>query len=534
MKKFAYLMAAFLVAMTGCQKESPAEQAGGEIAAGEKVYMELKIQAVDTRSGSDGTIEDGNFTGGTGDTNSDAAPDYEVGKDYENTISSVDVVLRNGSKFIVASNVTPTAKDDAWLATFNSGTIAAGEKYFVYIYANCSASQNLDATSKATIEEITGISGTGDDKTGKFWMTNAYTATEVEVGALSTDKDKPTMLGSHFVERSMARFDYMATKPNNVYELTDKNAGITVTLTHAAIINQSKEFYLLRHATVSGNSTANNNVVVGYPEIASNYVVDTDWTAKSTAFNSNPKNYSTIVGNFDYHLSTPEDWSWKSLSSFTEEDNDNWPGTAGGATGITPSHSTYGDYKIFGYVKENTLPDVNSQVNGMSTGVVFKGQITGDVVTNATGADIYMFDGKLYGTWDKVVAASTSSEVLQYYVDKFGKDDEKFDDDTYTALAAAGFARYTAVTENEKPVYYTYYYYWNRHNDNKDNKAMGAMEFAVVRNNVYKLCVDYITKLGYPTPGELDPDDPNESGEYYFGVSVKVVPWVVRVNHIGW
>ncbi|MBQ8838584.1 MAG: fimbria major subunit [Bacteroidales bacterium] len=75
--------------------------------------------------------------------------------------------------------------------------------------------------------------------------------------------------------------------------------------------------------------------------------------------------------------------------------------------------------------------------------------------------------------------------------------------------------------------------------DNGDNKAMGAMEFAVVRNNVYKLCVDYINKLGHPTPGTPDPDpiepgDPDESGEYYFGVTAKVVPWVVRVNHIGW
>ena len=65
------------------------------------------------------------------------------------------------------------------------------------------------------------------------------------------------------------------------------------------------------------------------------------------------------------------------------------------------------------------------------------------------------------------------------------------------------------------------------------------MEFAVVRNNVYKLCVDSIEKFGHPTPGGDDPDpdkpdpnDPDEEGEYYFKVSVKVLPWVVRVNHI--
>ena len=515
MKKFAYLMAAFLVAMTGCQKESPAEQAGDEIAAGEKIYMELKIQAVDTRSGTD------TGTQGNNPSNSDATPDYEVGKDYENTISSVDVVLRNDDKFIVASNVRPTAKNDgSWLATFNSGNIAKGDEYYVYIYANCSASQNLDAKSTVSVSAMT--------QKSNFWMTNAYTAAKQIIGTLSTKENEPTMLGSHFVERSMARFDYMAVNEGNVYALTDeKNNGINVTLTHAAIINQSKEFYLLRRAT-----DPSDDIVIGYPEIATNYVVDTDWDEKSTAFTS--KNYTNITDNFDYHLSTPAVWPWKELSGLSEDDN--WTGTAGGATGITPSHNTYGDYKIFGYAKENTLPDINSQVNGMSTGVVFKGKITGAVVTDADGADIYMFDGKLYGTWAKVVAASATSEVLTYYVDKFG---ETIDSNEYAALAAAGFTRYTAVTENEQPVYYTYYYYWNRHNDNKNNKAMGDMEFAVVRNNVYKLCVDYINKLGHPTPGTPDPDpvdpeDPNESGEYYFGVTVKVVPWVVRVNHIGW
>ena len=526
MKKFAYLMAAFLVAMTGCQKESPAEQAGDEIAAGENIYMKFKIQAVDTRSGSDGTVNNNNDFNGPGNTNSDATPDYEVGKVYENTISSINIVLRNSNKFIVASNVTLSSDSndkDTWVATFNSGSIAANEEYDVYIYANCSAPQDLHYVSSESIANMT--------KPGNFWMTNAYTPVKVTLSALSTDPTDPADLGSHFVERSMARFDYMATKTDNVYELTDKNAGIKVTLTHAAIINQSKEFYLLRHATMTGNSTANNNVVVGYPEIKSNYVVDTDWAEKSTAFSS--KVYTNVAENFDYHLSTPTVWPWKSLSSLSEADN--WTGSAGGATGITPSHNTYGDYKIFGYVKENTLPNVNSQVNGMSTGVVFKGQITGTVVPsgNEDKEDIYMFDGKLYGTWAKVVAASNSSEVLKYYVEKFGDD---IVEGEHAALASAGFTRYSAETDGN---YYAYYYYWNRHNDNQKNKEMGDMEFAVVRNNVYKLCVDYINKLGHPVPGNDDPDsvdndDPDESGEYYFGVSVKVVPWVVRVNHIGW
>lgn len=85
--------------------------------------------------------------------------------------------------------------------------------------------------------------------------------------------------------------------------------------------------------------------------------------------------------------------------------------------------------------------------------------------------------------------------------------------------------------------YYCYYYYWNRHNDNGDPDAMGEMEFAVVRNNVYKLAVTSIKKLGHPRIPENDPDDPkpdtpDEKSDLYMTVSVQVLPWVVRVNNI--
>lgn len=85
--------------------------------------------------------------------------------------------------------------------------------------------------------------------------------------------------------------------------------------------------------------------------------------------------------------------------------------------------------------------------------------------------------------------------------------------------------------------YYCYYYYWNRHNDNDNATTMGAMEFAVVRNNVYKLAVTDISQLGHPRISENDPDpedpnNPDEEGKIYFKLSVEVLPWVVRVNNI--
>ena len=66
---------------------------------------------------------------------------------------------------------------------------------------------------------------------------------------------------------------------------------------------------------------------------------------------------------------------------------------------------------------------------------------------------------------------------------------------------------------------------------------MGPMEFAVVRNNVYKLAVTGIKQLGHPRIPENDPDKPkpdtpDESSDIYITVTCQVLPWVVRVNNI--
>lgn len=95
----------------------------------------------------------------------------------------------------------------------------------------------------------------------------------------------------------------------------------------------------------------------------------------------------------------------------------------------------------------------------------------------------------------------------------------------------------TSIDSEDGPGYYFYYYYKNRHNDNLDNGTMGAMEFATVRNNVYKLAVTNIASLGHPRIPENDPDKPtpdtpDESDDIYITVTCRVLPWVVRVNNI--
>lgn len=504
-------MAALLVAMVGCNKE-PQQVEGPDTQEGQ-LYMQFSVNMLTTRTGTDGEQE----------YPSDATPDFEVGKDHENTISKVDIVLTNADSYVVAKNVVPAAASkDTYVASFNTLELTAGATYDVYVYANCEAptAKNIDQVSTESVANIT--------KANNFWMTNAYAPVAKTLPtdlSLYTQPHNPLNLGSHYVERAMARFDYMPINDNKYEILKGETVNATITLTEAALINQSKAFYMFRRVSADGTNTG---WVQGGLESMINYVVDTDYAAKAGGYAEG------LAANFDYHMNAPEGWVWKSIARADLGEADSWKGKDDGKSDVESTHSL-NDYYIWQYAKENTIPGEKVQDHGISTGVVFKGEITGTAVTAADGETIYVFENVLYGKWADVVAASKANDAPATLVAAVNKITAK-DAPTAADYAAAGFTGYKP--ENGK--YYAYYYYWNRHNDNGNNTVMGPMEFAVVRNNVYKLCVDKIAKFGHPNPDDVDPidpdpenpEDPDESINYYFTVTVKVLPWVVRVNHI--
>ena len=490
--------AAAMLVLLSCNKE-PLTQEGNS----GNLYMQFSVKMLSTRSSTDEN---------SGNSNSNANPDIEVGLDKENKISTVDIALVKDDQYYVAENVTPSAASaDTYVASFNSVKLTAGATYKVYIYANCSAPAdfNINEVSNATVAEMTADNN--------FWMTNAYSANEVTLPsdlAPYTQPNTPLSLGAHTVERSMARFDYKQA------DAFDMGAGLTLTLTEAALINQSKAHYMFRRVTASSDATA-TGAVVGGVEIPTNWVVDTDWSNK-------------VAANFNAQLEAPSTWTWTSLASLTTDDN------------------YTGDYKIWCYAKENTIPGIDAQKHNVSTGVVFKaelapGETASDAVKTAMAAGnrIYVFNNKLYGAWSDVKAAAeagTDATLQAAYNQAAATIAADATEPKGADAAAAGFTGYSPKDGK----YYNYYYYWNRHNDNLDNKLMGIMEFAVVRNNVYKLAVDKINRFGHPTPPDpsnpdpdpepdpdpVDPDDPDESVNYYFNVTVKVLPWTVRINNI--
>lgn len=436
--------------------------------------------------------------------------------------------------------------------------------------------------------------------------TNIGGATDNSILNGTGDKSKDGIDGGAIsVERSVARFDFKDASPgNNTYDVVtdpedDSKYIIQIQLTKMALVNMSKQFYYLRRVSPNGK---NENTTLCGTETSANYVVDTDTDDKIGGESCNIIKNNTYADHFNFCLghTYPEDgvtkwaidptareqWYTSTISDVLKgtEDNPDWNGTTG-------------DYRIWRYVIENTIPDdVDYQVNGISTGIVFKGQMIAvgedDVeedkksslykaLTKATGNPavdpiLYVFDKQIYVSWTEVRAAAIEqAQGSPLYDAVFGtpkddvipavaegdkpavySNDETSADYLWNAWhnveggkteanlkafkkAATGndFTIYESSIDEGKAGYYCYYFYWNRHNDNGNNGIMGPMEFDVVRNNVYKLAVTGIRKLGHPRvtendPDPVDPENPDEDGDVYLSVSVKVLPWVVRINNI--
>ena len=295
--------------------------------------------------------------------------------------------------------------------------------------------------------------------------------------------------------------------------------------------------------------------------------------------------YTDLATNFTYT-------SWTSLQASGSRDTFEKPSDAAGDW--VPS-----GYKFWRYCMENTNPDqIENQMNAVSTGVIFKAKFTVEpnvddegAYTFVPGSNLYAFGNVFFGslthlrdyvymvnseedkghTDDADVYATVSNkftDAVEAYNKKQNSDETKFyvpasDEDTQTGIditsageetlsrldsylvnktnKGQGFAIYRPTDigqdDSHEYVYYCYYIYWNRHNNNYDNTQMGIMEFATVRNNIYKLSVGAVRRLGHPAnpdddPKTPDPDDPDEEDEFYCTIDCKVLDWEVRVNNI--
>lgn len=452
------------------------------------------------------------------------------------TTATTDGVLNDGT----GTGLNNKPKYTVLFEDYENLETYAGKQVYVFAYCNPTTEILNAVTPGASIADLEAAS-----INQQIWSRNGFLMSNVELAtstlpdedAIAKDYNTPekafdlTSGNAIPVVRSVARFDFRETN-NGIYPIKDVvngNVVANIRLTgNMALMNLANEFYYLPRII-------NNNVTTLCPGmdaldgVNGDYVVSSRFEAKATSDGTD------LAGFFTHPLAGMTDYSSLPYTTVTgtEDDDEGWTST--NKTG----------YHIWRYVTENTLPQINSQLKGNTTAVVFQGVIEAaettseDLKAAMQNKDVlYLYNGVLVGNAlavKETAQASPVSTLAQAFVAAFGQalDSEEAPADLEKASNGFTIYRYDETVKGY-PVYYVYY---NRHNNNADNAEMGDMEFGVVRNNVYKLAVTDIKKFGHAAKPDDDgdpeePKDPDEEKDAYFTVTVEVLNWVVRVNDI--
>lgn len=536
----------------GCAQEDIDTAPSGGGAMSPASYVSLSFaspQGAPTRS---------NPTGGeTGDG-------HETGQDYENTITSAvaffyqgndaDGVNSNGDtpikaavSFTFGNNTTPDGSidgiDHTYTTTPQQVDLENGT-YNVIVVANPGADwwtgKSLTLAEVRDHIQTTAWTASGSDYSN-FVMTSAADAT---LTLESNSEDDPAT-ATVDVERMAARLDYMNSKDS--YECTDPAyPGATVEITGAALMNNlTAGSYLLKRVaddiingvpTYLGNETPDAGV-------QTNYVLD-PWTADKTSAN----NIFTIDG----EAKTAEDLYGEWFGNISQDPN-YW------AAYVQPGTSVSDGWLRIGYTLENTTA-AEEAGKRYSTGVVFKAKFYPKGVANYTeGETFFEYGTKIYASMenmmknfygskfdeldDLIKKCTTWGDVKQFITSTLltndpsgynkyleGLAEVKDDAETVSDASSLTWSSYMlnecgySKDENGKVVldqngkvtrialkpYGTrtyedatcYYTWWVRHSNDNNDDANGIMEYAIVRNNIYKLTVSSIYSLGGEVPEE--------------------------------
>ena len=344
----------------------------------------------------------------------------------------------------------------------------------------------------ADIDSLTYARALIDDISGGIVMTNR--ASDNVATVIATNNTSDASVVSISLERVLARID--VAKASDTFEMTDKSGKkyASVTLDGFYIVNLPRYYYSYRHTavlTTMDEPAWDINTNFGNVADVDGYVIDPYFFMKRI----DASRFTNADGYYEH---------------FSVQHNDprNIPWTAFNAAATDPVYKT-------AYCLENCCM-TPAQENGYSTGVIFRAKMT-------PNNNVYRLDDT--GNLQLITDQQQYPEVLYYWQYQFYASTDAL----LAAVTASGESegKYQARKfEKTDDGYRCYYNYWIRHLDNYKPTEMGVMEFAIVRNNLYRLCIAGVSDLGAETV-EIVPDRPDE-GETELKVVIEVRPWTVR------
>lgn len=469
----------------------------------------------------------------------------ETGQDYENKIKSAVAFFYQGNNGVNSDGSTKIMA----VATFNVGSYTEPGNgidrtytttpqqvdlddgtYNVLVVANPGADwwtgQSLTLADVRNHIQTTAWTASGSDYSD-FVMTSAADATLT----LNSNPENNPAKATVNVERMAARLDYKAEASYTCTDPAYPNA--TVKITGAALVNNlTAGSYIIKRVaddvngtnlSYLGNETADENGA------ATNYVLD-PWTASKNG---------NLYGTWFMNGSSDPNW---------------WAGYVQLGTSVSDGAETW---QRIGYTLENTTA-ADAAGSDYSTGVVFKATFHPKGVANYTdeetffayGTKIYAsmedmmagFYGSKFDDLDNITSCATWGDVKQFITSTLLTNDpsgynkyleglaEGKDDSETVAGASLTWSNYmlnecgyskdengkVVLDQNDKVTrialkpYGTrtyedatcYYTWWVRHSNDNDDTKKGIMEYAIVRNNIYKLTVNSVYSLGGEVPEE--------------------------------
>lgn len=538
----------------GCAQEDidTAPSGGGGMSASSYVSLSFASQqSTPTRS---------NPTGG------EQGDEDETGQDYENEIKSAVAFFYQGSgtdgvnssgttpimavaTFNVGSYTEPGNGIDRTYTTTPQQVDLDDGTYNVLVVANPGADwwtgQSLTLADVRNHIQTTAWTAS-ESGYSDFVMTSAADATLT----LNSNPENNPAKATVNVERMAARLDYKAEAS---YPCTDPAyTGATVEITGAALVNNlTAGSYMLKRvaSTVDGVPTYLGDETAD-AGVQTNYVLD-PWTADKTSAN----NSFTIGG----EVKTAEDLYGEWFGNISQDPNyqdpNYWADYVQPGTEVTVGTEKW---QRIGYTLENTTA-AEEAGKRYSTGVVFKAKFHPQGVANYTdgetffayGTKIYAsmedmmagFYGSKFDDLDNITSCVTWGDVKQFITSTLltndpsgynkyleGLAEGKDDSETVSDASSLTWSNYmknecgyskdengkVVLDQNDKVTrialhpYGTrtyedatcYYTWWVRHSNDNDDTKKGIMEYAIVRNNIYKLTVNSVYSLGGEVPEE--------------------------------
>lgn len=526
----------------GCAQEDidTAPSGGGGMSASSYVSLSFASQqSTPTRSNPTGGEQGDGQEKGQANENEikSAVAFFYQGSGTDGVNSSGTTPIMAVATFNVRSYTEPGNGIDRTYTTTPQQVDLDDGTYNVLVVANPGADwwtgQSLTLADVRNHIQTTAWTASGSDYSD-FVMTSAADATLTLNSNPENDPAKATVN----VERMAARLDYKAEAS---YTCTDPAyTGATVEITGAALVNNlTAGSYMLKRvaSTVDGVPTYLGNET---PDagVQTNYVLD-PWTAVKTSDN----NSFTIGG----EVKTAEDLYGEWFGNLSQD-----PNYLAGY--VQPGTETW---QRIGYTLENTTA-AEEAGKRYSTGVVFKAKFNPqgvanyqngatffalgthlfasmeDMMTYVYGADFSQFDDKIDAcdNWAAVktfAASLLDNDPSGYKAFLLGQDEaqdlaqvkESLKWSAYM-LSNCGYSAslnetykvvldqngkvtrialqsYGVRTYEDATCYYTW---WVRHSNDNNDETKGIMEYAIVRNNIYKLTVNSIYSLGNYVPGE--------------------------------